>query len=108
MGLLNCFQLTTLSLGVFNCFQLINLTKGLLNCFQLTTLTMELELFPANYLDNWKCIAVLKGDGSNGGGDRSQQASGSYGSSGGTSNGSTNTRYLKLGPVTLPSQVVWH
>ena len=64
--------------------------------------------FVANYLDNWKCIAVLKGDGSSMQ-DRSQgPTSSSYGSSAGTSNGSANARYYKLGSVSAANQVVWH
>lgn len=69
------------------------------------------RLWKANYLDNWKCISVLKGDGSAVPTDRTQTASGSYGSSSGASSGSattTNTRYFKLGNITHPNQVVWH
>ncbi len=66
------------------------------------------NVYAANYLDNWKCIAVLKGDGSSVQDKLSQQASGSYGSSAGTSNGSATTRYYKLGNITSANQVAWH
>ena len=69
----------------------------------------------ANYLDNWKCFAVLKGDGSNlqqslaappagdEGRQGQQQVASSFGSSGGNA-----ARYLSLGPITSAQQVPWH
>ena len=63
----------------------------------------------ANYLDNWKRIAEIRGDGSSGQIEKTQ-SSGSYGSSTGTSQGSTSgaARYLKAGPIANKNQVVWH
>ena len=64
-------------------------------------------LIAANYLDNWKSIATLKGDGSNT--EKPSTMSGSYGSSAGTSAESANTaRYYKMGNVAQPSHVPWH
>ena len=53
----------------------------------------------ANYLQNWKCIAVLKGDGSGvnteEGVDRDKAVS-------------ATARYFKLGTISNPNQVPWH
>ena len=53
----------------------------------------------ANYLQNWKCIAVLKGDGSGvnteEGVDREKSVS-------------ATARYFKLGTISNPNQVPWH
>jgi len=67
------------------------------------------RLWKANYLDNWKRIAEIRGDGSSGQIEKTQ-SSGSYGSSTGTSQGSTSgaARYLKAGPIANKNQVVWH
>ena len=63
----------------------------------------------ANYLDSWKCVANLKGDGSSKDIEKQRTTSGSFGSSAGTSSESSNTaRYLKMGNVAHPSHVVWH
>ena len=66
-------------------------------------------LFVANYLDNWKSIAVLKGDGSRPEGDRSVNAASVMSAATGA-NGS-HLRYYKdykLTPVTSASHVAWH
>lgn len=58
-----------------------------------------LRLWKANYLQNWKCIAVLKGDGSGvnteEGVDRDKAVS-------------ATARYFKLGTISNPNQVPWH
>ena len=57
-----------------------------------------------NYLDNWKCIAVMKGDGS-----ATQNQDSKLGNGSG-SNGSAATipRYTRLSNVTHGSQVMKH
>lgn len=66
----------------------------MLVCLKLST------FFTANYLQNWKCIAVLKGDGSGAtqedGADREKVP------------GSGTARYFKLGAISNPNQVPWH
>ena len=75
----------------------------------------------ANYLDNWKCFAVLKGDGSNAqtAGSDAQSRYQVAAVSGATNNGQQQTtsqaaggastaRYLKLGNITSANQVPWH
>ncbi|XP_014661947.1 PREDICTED: nucleoporin seh1-like isoform X2 [Priapulus caudatus] len=67
------------------------------------------RLWKANYLDNWKCISVLKGDGTRSptdrpGGQGAMQTSNVQGVGNGT-------RYYKLGGMlgqTATNQVVWH
>lgn len=54
----------------------------------------------ANYLQNWKCIAVLKGDGS---GVSSEDATDREKAS-----SSSTARYFKLGAISNPNQVPWH
>ena len=71
--------------------------------------TFYLLLFiSANYLDNWKCISVLKGDGTAASQSERGQLSSSIGSSAGTSNGSVNARYYQLGSIQQKNQVPWH
>jgi nucleoporin SEH1 len=59
-----------------------------------------LSISTANYLQNWKCIAVLKGDGSGvspeDGTDRDKTVS------------AATARYFKLGAISNPNQVPWH
>lgn len=61
----------------------------------------------ANYLDIWKCISTLRGEGvvnipeMASVGNTSQQT-------GGTTTGQTTARYFKLAPTTHPSHVPWH
>ena len=56
--------------------------------------------YAANYLHNWKCIAVLKGDGSGVNTEEiaDKEKSGSL----------AVTRYYKLGTISNPNQVPWH
>ncbi|XP_074644781.1 nucleoporin SEH1-like [Tubulanus polymorphus] len=63
------------------------------------------RLWKANYLDNWKCISVLKGDGSVGQSEGDHQSR-TYEIS--SNDPQSNARYYKLGSVNHPSQVVWH
>lgn len=57
----------------------------------------------ANYLNSWKCIEVLKGDGSAKSAKNVEKAEVAASQS-----GSASIRYNKLPPITHPSQVVWH
>ena len=78
------------------------------------------SIFEANYLENWKCFAVLKGDGSNSqqqqqqqGGERTMATSfgsgaGVMGGAAGAGSGAAAARYLQLGPITNAQQVPWH
>ena len=66
----------------------------------------------ANYLGNWKCISVLKGDGTPGEGHAAvaqNSASSSTPASNGNASGSSSgiVRY-KGKTLTGTSQVVWH
>ena len=54
----------------------------------------------ANYLQNWKNIAVLKGDGSG--------VSQGEGTDRDKATGSATARYFKLGAISNPNQVPWH
>ena len=66
----------------------------------------------ANYLDNWKSVAVLKGDGSSSGGaagrDKTHIMTGSYGSPSNTTNEASTARYFRLSNIAHADQVVWH
>ena len=53
----------------------------------------------ANYLQNWKCIAVLKGDGSGVTEDEKDREKGTA---------AATARYFKLGSISNPNQVPWH
>lgn len=57
--------------------------------------------FLANYLQNWKCIAVLKGDGS---GVTTEDVNDKEKAS----TSSATARYFKLGTISNPNQVPWH
>lgn len=66
-------------------------------------LILEIILFSilaANYLQNWKCIAVLKGDGS-GVSPEDADRDKAVGSA-------ATARYFKLGAISNPNQVPWH
>ena len=67
------------------------------------------RLWKDNYINNWKCVAVLKGDGT------SAQSADAAIATPPNSNHSTNiqqpfstTRYYKLGSISHPNQVPWH
>ncbi|KAG1681672.1 Nucleoporin SEH1 [Nymphon striatum] len=63
------------------------------------------RLWKANYLDTWKCVSVLRGDGTLmplGNIPRSSTSNENNSASSGP------TKYYKLGQVTNPSQVPWH
>ncbi|ELT96850.1 hypothetical protein CAPTEDRAFT_157718 [Capitella teleta] len=69
------------------------------------------RLWKANYLGNWGCISVLKGDGSAPQQSLTEKSNKSnLGSSAGTSveNNSGGARYLHLGPVAQANHVPWH
>lgn len=64
------------------------------------------RLWKANYLGSWKCIAVLKGDGS-----QVQQMDinqSSMSSSGGQGQSNSGVRYFQVSRVSQAPQVVWH
>lgn len=62
-------------------------------------------VFPkANYLQNWKCIAVLKGDGS---GVTTEDLSDKEKNEKASTSAAT-ARYFKLGTISNPNQVPWH
>lgn len=60
-----------------------------------------LRMWKANYLQNWKSIAVLKGDGSGVTPEDATDREKTIGS------GAT-ARYFKLGAISNPNQVPWH
>jgi len=68
-------------------------------------------LLAANYLDSWKCTAVMKGDGSQHQDlDRNQSAF-SMGQNNvvpGEMNATGGVRYFKVTPVATANQVPWH
>lgn len=56
-----------------------------------------------NHMNNWKCVSVLKGDGT--------QASELPAPTPGTiaaPHSAANVRYFKLGAISHPNQVPWH
>ncbi|XP_013785645.1 nucleoporin SEH1-like isoform X1 [Limulus polyphemus] len=57
-----------------------------------------IRLWKGNYLDNWKLVSTLQGDGSAVTGDKSPAPSSSI----------SSTPYYKLGQITGPGQVPWH
>jgi len=64
------------------------------------------RLWKANYMNNWKCVAALKGDGT-----RAQSEPSAPTAPAGSvenSNQSSTTRYYKLGTISNPNQVPWH
>ena len=66
-------------------------------------------LSPANYLGNWKCLAVLKGDGTQVDSDRNQSAAQQQQEQGTRGQGqANNVRYFKVSAVQSPQHVPWH
>ena len=69
-------------------------------------------LLSANYLENWKCIAKLKGDGSGSEGQvedmGSQSALVPVVDSSASTSVATGSRYYQLTPVGSRKEVVWH
>lgn len=55
-------------------------------------------------MNSWKCVTVLKGDGSPAGGDSRTAAA----SAPSAPNASITARYYKLGIITNPLEVPWH
>jgi WD40 repeat protein len=71
------------------------------------------RLWKSNYLDVWKCIAVIKGDGS--GLQADTALTSSHTNTGGGSSlsipsgsGAFSAKFYKLGQVTQPDHVPWH
>ena len=66
------------------------------------------RLWKDNYINNWRCIAVLKGDGSSG---QSTETPTLVTPPNSTHTGvaqPSTTRYYKLGSISHPNQVPWH
>lgn len=69
------------------------------------------RLWKDNYINNWKCVAVLKGDGT-----AAQSAdlpkaaipSGNSATNTTTQQPLSTARYYKLGSISHPNQVPWH
>jgi len=64
------------------------------------------RLWKANYMNNWKCVAALKGDGTQAQSEPSAPTAPA--GSVENSNQSSTTRYYKLGTISNPNQVPWH
>lgn len=62
------------------------------------------RLWKMNYMNSWKCVAVLKGDGSQSGGDMGRVAA----PMGTSVTPSMTARYYKLGTITSSREVPWH
>ncbi|KAL5021658.1 hypothetical protein ScPMuIL_000813 [Solemya velum] len=60
----------------------------------------------ANYMGSWKCVAIMKGDGSQQDMERNPTAP-AHGFMNGSNNGA-GVRYVKPSPITNQSHVVWH
>lgn len=74
--------------------------------FPVSNTRFEPLLFLANYMNNWKCVAALKGDGTQAQSEPFAPAAPSGGME--SSNQSSTTRYYKLGTISNPNQVPWH
>ncbi|XP_054281749.1 nucleoporin SEH1 isoform X2 [Macrosteles quadrilineatus] len=60
------------------------------------------RLWKCNHMNSWKCVSVLKGDGT-----QAQNAE-STATSTVVPHSSSNARYFKLGTISHPNQVPWH
>ena len=65
------------------------------------------RLWKDNYINHWKCISVLKGDGTPNQGETPVLATPPNSSTPAQQTPST-TRYYKLGTISHPNQVPWH
>ncbi|XP_063994097.1 nucleoporin SEH1-A [Diachasmimorpha longicaudata] len=66
------------------------------------------RLWKDNYINEWKCVAVLKGDGTSAQTAEVQQIVTPPGQSSGGQLSQSTTRYIKLGSISHPNQVPWH
>ncbi|XP_053984061.1 nucleoporin SEH1-A isoform X2 [Hylaeus anthracinus] len=66
------------------------------------------RLWKDNYINNWKCVAVLKGDGTSAQSAEIPTAATPPNQSAGTQQTPSTTRYYKLGSISHPNQVPWH
>ncbi|XP_076392753.1 nuclear pore complex protein Nup44A isoform X2 [Megachile rotundata] len=66
------------------------------------------RLWKDNYINNWKCVAVLKGDGTSAQSAETPTAATPPNHSSGTQQTPSTTRYYKLGSISHPNQVPWH
>ncbi|XP_043254842.1 nuclear pore complex protein Nup44A isoform X2 [Colletes latitarsis] len=66
------------------------------------------RLWKDNYINNWKCVAVLKGDGTSAQSAETPTAATPPNHSTGTQQTPSTTRYYKLGSISHPNQVPWH
>lgn len=83
----------------------------LISVYLLSVCLSIIYLFAANYLGTWKCISVLKGDGTPGEGHTTvaqNTISSTPASNGNASGNSSGIVRYKGKTVTGTSQVVWH
>lgn len=66
------------------------------------------RLWKDNYINNWKCVAVLKGDGTSPLNAETPQIATPPNQSIGIQQPLSTTRYYKLGSISHPNQVPWH
>lgn len=68
------------------------------------------RLWKDNYINNWKCVAVLRGDGSAAQSAETPTSTTPQNSGHNTGNQTplSTTRYYKLGSISHPNQVPWH
>jgi len=59
-------------------------------------------------MNNWKCVAMLKGDGTQAQSDSSTPPVPAPSGSAASNTQSSTTRYYKLGTISNPNQVPWH
>lgn len=67
------------------------------------------RLWKDNYINNWKCVAVLKGDGTSAqSADKIEKSIPPGHLTTSNQQPSSTTRYYKLGSISHPNQVPWH
>ncbi|KAK0181654.1 hypothetical protein PV327_003922 [Microctonus hyperodae] len=66
------------------------------------------RLWKDNYINQWKCVAVLKGDGTSAQSADAPQVAAPSVQSTSTQLPPSTTRYYKLGSISHPNQVPWH
>jgi len=66
------------------------------------------RLWKDNFINHWKCISVLKGDGTPVQGAETPVMATPPNSSTPAQQAPSTTRYYKLGTISHPSQVPWH
>ncbi|KAG8277699.1 Nucleoporin SEH1 [Homalodisca vitripennis] len=67
------------------------------------------RLWKCNHMNNWKCVSVLKGDGTQAPGtELPPPTPGTIATPHPLPQLNSNTRYFKLGTISHPNQVPWH